>query len=411
MSKKEETKLDRISKCIPGIRSDKKWKNTIALIYYIIALLILSVDWAMGLFLLATPFVVFYFVDLVQYKKKDLSLKRVLCIFVVAFVLMTIAAYADSRIIERIALNKQAELEEQERLEKKKAEREDREKETSKTKAMNKSELEKKTKIAVEANLLEAFEDGFLEALKEKDRSMDYLIEVTEDSTGEKCDVKIKLNIDRYIDNHWDGDIVTKLIKIMKDSNPAADEKIETYDLSIYISGRKRYGANFNNDDEIVTATFRDGGEKVSLEKNYADYMQEIETLKLEAKKSEAKKREEQEKAEQENALAEKQSYETGITYEQLARTPDEYVDEKVKFEGKVIQVIEGTVLNQLRFAVNSDYDNIVLITYNKDSVSRRILEDDVLTVYGKSQGLTSYNSVLGAKITIPSIRAVMFEQ
>ena len=33
--------------------------------------------------------------------------------------------------------------------------------------------------------------------------------------------------------------------------------------------------------------------------------------------------------------------YDTGITYEQLARTPNEYNGEKVKFSGKVIQVIE----------------------------------------------------------------------
>lgn len=37
-----------------------------------------------------------------------------------------------------------------------------------------------------------------------------------------------------------------------------------------------------------------------------------------------------------------KQGYETGITYEQLARIPDSYIYKKVKFSGNVIQVLKG---------------------------------------------------------------------
>lgn len=52
-----------------------------------------------------------------------------------------------------------------------------------------------------------------------------------------------------------------------------------------------------------------------------------------EAKKvEEAKKAEEQCKKEEE----EKKGYDTGITYDQLARTPDDYKYKKVKFEGKI---------------------------------------------------------------------------
>lgn len=411
MDKKQKAKLDKILNCIPGIRSDEKRKTTTAIIYYVIALLILSMDWAMGLFLLAIPFVMFYFVDLVQYKEKGLSLQRVLSIFVVAFMLMTIAAHANSKIIERVVLNKQAKLEEQERLEREKTERKEKANKAFKPKTMNKTELEKKTKIAVETNLLQIFEDDYLKSLKEKNHSIEYSIVISKEPVTEECDVKINLTVDRFIDNHWAGDIIIKLIERIKHSNPELDNKINTYELSVYVSERKQCEVNFNNEDGIVKIVFKDDGKKNSLKKNYNDYMQEIETLKFEAKKSEAKRREEQEKAEQENKLGEKQSYETGITYEQLARTPDKHVNEKVKFEGKVIQVIEGAVLNKLRFAVNSDYSHIVLITYSKDLVSSRILKDDILTVYGKSRGLSSYRSVLGTKITIPSIEAVEIEQ
>lgn len=45
-------------------------------------------------------------------------------------------------------------------------------------------------------------------------------------------------------------------------------------------------------------------------------------------------------------AAEEAQGYETGITYDQLARTPDDFKGKKVKFTGKVVQVIEGTCTN-----------------------------------------------------------------
>ncbi|WP_272875231.1 hypothetical protein [Bhargavaea massiliensis] len=55
-----------------------------------------------------------------------------------------------------------------------------------------------------------------------------------------------------------------------------------------------------------------------------------------------------------------KKGYDTGITYDQLARTPDDYIGKKVKFSGKVIQVMEGDGTTQIRFAVNEDYDTII---------------------------------------------------
>ncbi len=95
--------------------------------------------------------------------------------------------------------------------------------------------------------------------------------------------------------------------------------------------------------------------------------------------------------------------YETGITYSQLARTPDDYEGKLIKFKGKVVQVINGTSEIQIRLAVNNDYDNILYCSYNPDIVSSRVLEDDKITVYGKSVGLISYKSTMGGTITIPA--------
>lgn len=96
--------------------------------------------------------------------------------------------------------------------------------------------------------------------------------------------------------------------------------------------------------------------------------------------------------------------YETGITYNQLARTPDKYKDKKVKFSGKVVQVIEGDDSVQIRLAVNDDYDTILLGEYSTSIVSSRVLEDDHITIYGTSVGTISYESTMGGTITIPGV-------
>lgn len=98
--------------------------------------------------------------------------------------------------------------------------------------------------------------------------------------------------------------------------------------------------------------------------------------------------------------------YETGITYSDLSRNPDEYTGKLVKFRGTVIQLIEDTSSDeiQIRFAVNDDYDQIILCGYDKSIVSSRVLEDDWITIYGMSVGLISYESTMGGTITIPAV-------
>lgn len=166
----------------------------------------------------------------------------------------------------------------------------------------------------------------------------------------------------------------------------------------------------------------------------YKEQMEPFEALSVaeaEAKTAVAKK----EKAEAEKALADQKAaekaekerlaqeekdrkaaekakgYETGITYSQLARTPDDYKNKKVKFSGKVIQVIEEYGYINIRLAVNSDYDQIILGEYYSDIVKSRVLEDDIITIYGTSDGLYTYQSTMGGKITIPSISIDRIDQ
>lgn len=123
---------------------------------------------------------------------------------------------------------------------------------------------------------------------------------------------------------------------------------------------------------------------------------------------------ESQKKIDEANAAKEAEKakgYETGITYDQLARTPDDYTGKKVKFTGKVVQVIEGDDSINIRLAVNDNYDTILLGEYSKSIVKSRVLEDDHITIYGSSVGTISYESTMGGTITIPGVYIEKIDQ
>lgn len=125
--------------------------------------------------------------------------------------------------------------------------------------------------------------------------------------------------------------------------------------------------------------------------------------LEAERKAEEAKKAEAERLAKEEQ---EKNKYNTDLTYDEIARNPDQTLLKNCKFNGKVVQVLEGEGHNNLRVAVNDDYDKMILVEYDPSIVDSRILENDNVTLYGTSAGVTSYTSTMGAKITIPTMLA-----
>lgn len=105
--------------------------------------------------------------------------------------------------------------------------------------------------------------------------------------------------------------------------------------------------------------------------------------------------------------------------YIDLARSPDVLKGQKVKVSGKVIQVIEASssqyyCVYRVDITHHGDastysieyYDDTILVLYDGYGKPVRILEDDIITIYGEYQGLDSYESVLGATITLPKIFA-----
>lgn len=143
-------------------------------------------------------------------------------------------------------------------------------------------------------------------------------------------------------------------------------------------------------------------------EYNGSDQDKEAQSLKDQAQKNldeaAAKKKAEEEAEAKRKAEEEARGYETGITYDQLARTPDDFVGEKVKFTGKVIQVLQDTDLVTIRLAIDSNYDQVILGSYPLDLTTSRVLEDDIITVYGTSTGEYTYTSTMKSSITVPSM-------
>ena len=101
------------------------------------------------------------------------------------------------------------------------------------------------------------------------------------------------------------------------------------------------------------------------------------------------------------------------ISYTNLARNPNTYEGQYVKFTGEVVQVIESSIFKAYRVNVTKKryyYDDTVYVTYISLDDNNRILEDDIITFYGEYDGLYSYETVMGATVTIPKVSAKYIE-
>lgn len=96
--------------------------------------------------------------------------------------------------------------------------------------------------------------------------------------------------------------------------------------------------------------------------------------------------------------------FRSDISYDEIARHPNDYDGELLTFSGEVAQVIEGDGMTELRIAVDGDYDDIIYGIYDNRILDSRLLEDDKIQFYGESCGIISYQSTLGDTISIPSM-------
>lgn len=99
----------------------------------------------------------------------------------------------------------------------------------------------------------------------------------------------------------------------------------------------------------------------------------------------------------------------TPYTYDEIARDPDKYVNTKGVYTGEVIQVLEDG--NDLQMRVNItwgpySYRDTIFVYYTRKPGESRILEDDIITIYGTNEGTISYESVMHTTITLPCVNA-----
>jgi hypothetical protein len=167
-----------------------------------------------------------------------------------------------------------------------------------------------------------------------------------------------------------------------------------------------------NNNYKKIEAEYANYKEKMKPYENMqlADKEKKEAELKAEREKKEAEEKAKKEAEEKAKKEEEAKGYETGITYEELARNPDKNKGKKVTFTGTVIQVIRGDGEDQFRVRVNNDYKKIIFVSYIPKSGENKILENDKVVIRGVSVGEISYKSTMGGKISIPGITAHSIE-
>lgn len=193
-------------------------------------------------------------------------------------------------------------------------------------------------------------------------------------------------------------------------------EQNKDVDLTIWLFSNEDNANNMNN-AEIAEASYLEN-EGIKINNYEAERVAQEKAEKEEAERKqqeeEQKAREEQERLEEEQKQQqieqEKQEFKdscNAYTYEQLARNPAEMIGTRVKLVGEVIQTIYDGNIVQLRVNItkeNGYYSDTVYVRYIIEG--DRILEDDIITIYGTAMGEVSYTSILGAEITLPYIEA-----
>ena len=100
----------------------------------------------------------------------------------------------------------------------------------------------------------------------------------------------------------------------------------------------------------------------------------------------------------------------TPVTYEDLARYPEQHRDQVIQITGRVVQVVYDGPGVMLRIDLPSGppgASSAVLVNYHTISAAEpRILEGDLVRILGSSAGLTSYESIFHQTIQAPQINA-----
>lgn len=221
-----------------------------------------------------------------------------------------------------------------------------------------------------------------------------------------------------YVSSTLENNSTEKTEKLVTNENISSEEMKEIYNekkgdntnfktYTIWFFSDKDTALKANN-YELGYVTSKDG--EIIVEN-----LQEIKQAE-EEKKAEEEAKKIAEKAEEEaKKKAEKEEKEfkescKKYSFEELARNPDKIEGTNVKITGEVIQALYESDSVDLRINITKEgtyttyYTDTVYVVYYPEDGEDKILEDDIITVYGTAQGDYSYTSTIGAKITLPLI-------
>lgn len=216
---------------------------------------------------------------------------------------------------------------------------------------------------------------------------------------GEEGDYKVSIALDadddRFLESIWCGINGLSFFEGMKEYQPELDKNINTYELLFFAEDSQTYSSKVDNSDSNEIKKL----DLVSEESGEVVIVTTEDVEKFHAAEKERKEREEAERKEQEQ-----EKYNTGITVKDMARDKDGLAGSLVTFSGKIIQIMQGYGYNQYRMAVDDDYDQVILIEISDDQLETNILEDDFITIQGVSFGNVEYETVIGAKKSVPGV-------
>lgn len=108
------------------------------------------------------------------------------------------------------------------------------------------------------------------------------------------------------------------------------------------------------------------------------------------------------------------------IPYKELEKNPFKHEGTPISFTGEVLQIQEedemteqgiSTTNTVLRLVINGDPNQILYVTSQRWGGMKGVYNGDTITVYGEITGSTTYESVAGYRITIPSMDAIIYHK
>lgn len=193
---------------------------------------------------------------------------------------------------------------------------------------------------------------------------------------------------------------LTDMITIdVNDSKSTKDIKEGDYVTVTGVATDKILGYLYIKEGEILSSGNNSKKDLASAEKKYNKLLAEEEKEKKAKEEKEQHEKEKQVRQEMSKFKKTCKQYE----YKDLARNPESYQGKKIKLKVKISQIIDGGILDDntyYRVYTNGEDDmwwlgDEYLIMDSREDKTLKLLEDDIIEVYGEFDGTTELERAL----------------